>query len=70
LIIEAIPTLELLKFMEMAGFYILYKWGGKEPISFDVNLTGVKDFRIRLFNNIDSYWHRGYACLADVQLYQ
>lgn len=42
--------------------------GGREPIEFDVELTEVADFEIRLVNSHQGYW--GYSKLANVQLYQ
>ena len=50
--------------------YSVEMGGGLEPIDFSVDITGVKDIRIRLVDNIDSYGSRGSACLANVLLYQ
>lgn len=47
-------------------------YGGKEPISFEVDLSGVNDFEIRLVNNdgrVNDYYS-GYSKLANVELYQ
>ena len=46
--------------------------GGKEPISFDIDLSGVSDFEIRLVNQWGSLstYNGGYARLANVELYQ
>lgn len=46
-------------------------YGGKEPISFEVDLSGVNDFEIRLvsqYGKVD--YHGGYSKLANVELHQ
>ena len=45
--------------------------GGIEPISFDVDISGVSDFEISLIGVGGSYYYsRGYAHLANVELFQ
>ena len=45
--------------------------GGIEPISFDVDISGVSDFEISLIGVGSSYYYsRGYAHLANVEIFQ
>lgn len=44
--------------------------GGKEPVSFDVDLSGISDLEIRFVNRYGDLSSYGYARLANVELYQ